>query len=132
MIPTRSRSRFRIEAGAAVLSGLLAVLTAFVPDWVEAAFGVDPDAGSGSLEWAVVALAGLVAVVLAPSRAGSGGGSSLPPDTGDDAGLPAGLARGGPRVTADSAEWRPRGGRVPGARMTGIRQGSGQGSSKDW
>ena len=49
------RRRFWIEAGLAALSAILFVLTLSVPDWIEAVFGVDPDRGSGSLEWVFVA-----------------------------------------------------------------------------
>jgi len=49
------RTRFWVEAASAVTTGFLAVLTLVVPDWIEAVFRVDPDAHSGSLEWALVA-----------------------------------------------------------------------------
>ena len=48
-----------------VLSGIFAVAaagTAVVPDWIEAVFGVDPDHGSGTLEWALVVVLGLAAI----------------------------------------------------------------------
>ena len=44
---------FRVETGLAVASGLL--LTLVATDWIEIVFRVDPDQGSGSLEWALVA-----------------------------------------------------------------------------
>jgi len=50
------RARFWIEVLAAVLCGLLAILTLIVEDWIEVLFGVDPDAHSGAAEWLVVAL----------------------------------------------------------------------------
>jgi hypothetical protein len=56
-----SLNRFRIESVLAVLSGALAVLTIFWPDWIEA-FGWDPDNGSGGVERLVVA--GLFATAL--------------------------------------------------------------------
>jgi hypothetical protein len=56
------RRRFWVEAGLAVLAALLAALTAIRPDWIEALTATDPDAHSGSLEWAVVA--GLVAMCV--------------------------------------------------------------------
>jgi hypothetical protein len=49
------RARFCIEVSLAMLSGSLLVLTLFWRDWIEAAFGIDPDRHSGSLEWALVA-----------------------------------------------------------------------------
>jgi hypothetical protein len=46
-----ARTRFWIELGLAVLSGLLLVLTLARKDWIESLLGVNPDHGDGSLEW---------------------------------------------------------------------------------
>ncbi|WP_369147741.1 ABC transporter permease [Streptomyces sp. R44] len=51
------RLRGRIEAIAACLSGLLFLLTAIWPDWIERVFEVEPDQGSGALEWVIVGVA---------------------------------------------------------------------------
>ena len=56
----RVSGSFWIEAVAATASGMLALLTLAVPEWIEAIFGADPDGGDGSLEWLVVV--GLFAV----------------------------------------------------------------------
>lgn len=56
------RRRFWVEAAVGVLSTFLFVLTMFIPDWIEALFGVDPDQRSGSLEWVIAA--GLVVMTL--------------------------------------------------------------------
>ena len=56
------RMRFWIEAALAPASGLLASVTVLWRDWIEEIFHVDPDGGSGSLEWLIVAA--LVAVTL--------------------------------------------------------------------
>jgi hypothetical protein len=45
------RRRFWIELGLAALSGVLLLLTLVRKDWVELAFGVDPDRGDGRFEW---------------------------------------------------------------------------------
>jgi hypothetical protein len=57
--------RFRLETALALLAVVLAALTAAWPEWIEAIFGVDPDGGNGTLEWAVVAALGLAAVTFA-------------------------------------------------------------------
>ena len=59
------RARFWIELFAAILCGVLAILTLIVPQWIEVGFGVDPDAGSGSAEWLVVVLLGAGVVMSA-------------------------------------------------------------------
>jgi hypothetical protein len=46
------RRRFWIEVGVGSASVILLVLTAIRPDWIELLFGVQPDGGSGALEWA--------------------------------------------------------------------------------
>lgn len=61
----RVRARFWAEVilGAACL--FLMVLTLITREWIEELFGVDPDGGSGALEWAIVAALGFGAVVSA-------------------------------------------------------------------
>ena len=61
----RVGGRFFAESGAALAGSLLAVVTLARPDWIELAFGVDPDAGSGLTEWALVAALALIAVTCA-------------------------------------------------------------------
>ena len=63
-----NRRRWWVEAATALLATVGAVLTFLMPDWIEMAFGIDPDAGKGWLELAIEAL--LVAVaLLAAARA---------------------------------------------------------------
>ncbi len=53
-----------IEVALALLSLGLLVLTLAWSDWIEALFRIDPDHGDGSLEWAVVGLTAVSAVVF--------------------------------------------------------------------
>lgn len=57
--------RWHVEIGLSGLFLLLTALTAVAPDWIELVFRVEPDAGSGSLEWALVAVFGLASVLTA-------------------------------------------------------------------
>jgi hypothetical protein len=57
-----------IQAMLAACSAVLAVLAAVWPQWIEA-LGVDPDQGSGFLEWAIpVALAVIAALLFVAAR----------------------------------------------------------------
>jgi hypothetical protein len=57
------RIRVRIETILAVVGAALSLLTLVWSEWIEEIFGVDPDGGSGALEW-VIAL-GFLAVAVA-------------------------------------------------------------------
>jgi hypothetical protein len=56
--------RFWTELSLASASGGLCILTLVWHEWIELLFGVDPDGGDGSLEWAIVAASFAVAVTL--------------------------------------------------------------------
>lgn len=57
------RKRFWFEAALAGLSTALLILTVRWPDWIERFFGVEPDGGDGSLEWALVIVLAVTTVV---------------------------------------------------------------------
>ena len=46
----------------AIVLATAAVLTAIWPNWIELAFRVDPDQGSGALEWGLVATFAVLAL----------------------------------------------------------------------
>jgi hypothetical protein len=58
------RARFWVEAGLASLCGLLAVLSLFWRDWIEALTGFDLDHHNGSFEWMIVAGLFLICILV--------------------------------------------------------------------
>lgn len=61
--------RFWLESALAVVSGALVLLTLTATTWIETLFHLDPDRGSGSLEWLIVGSA-LVVTVASVTMAG--------------------------------------------------------------
>jgi hypothetical protein len=61
---SRTRGVAYVQSGLSALTGLLAVMTVFWRDWIEALIGFNLDRHSGSLEWLVVAGLAVVSVSL--------------------------------------------------------------------
>ena len=59
------RKRIWVEGFLALAAAVLAIVTAISPAWIERLTGVDPDRGSGALEWAVVIGLALCSVIAA-------------------------------------------------------------------
>jgi len=56
--------RFWLETGLAIVTGILFVITLIQRNWIEVAFGVDPDNGNGTLEWLIVGALLVVTIAL--------------------------------------------------------------------
>lgn len=64
----RLRRRRRVEMALAVISAVLGIATMLFPEWIEELTGLDPDAGSGALEWIITGaflVAALISALLA-------------------------------------------------------------------
>jgi hypothetical protein len=48
------RLRFWLESGMAIVTSMLFIITLVQRDWIETIFDIDPDSGSGALEWLIV------------------------------------------------------------------------------
>lgn len=64
-MPSGLRRRFWLESIFGSVTGIVAVITLFWRDWIEAVFRIDPDNGNGSAEWLTVLVLLLVTVTLA-------------------------------------------------------------------
>jgi hypothetical protein len=54
--------RMWLELILGSITGILFAITLLARDWIEVVFGLDPDGGSGSLEWLIVG--GLLAATI--------------------------------------------------------------------
>jgi hypothetical protein len=59
-----SRFTFWLEVCLATFAGILSIITSIWRNWIEIVFGVELDAGNGSLEWLLVAILWLATFVL--------------------------------------------------------------------
>lgn len=50
----RQKARITIEAALGLVSLALCIVTLINAEWIEELTGLEPDAGSGALEWAIV------------------------------------------------------------------------------
>jgi hypothetical protein len=62
--PREVAPRVVLEMVGAVAALALALITSFRPAWIEDAFGVNPDGGSGAVEWVVVFALAAISVGL--------------------------------------------------------------------
>jgi hypothetical protein len=60
----RLKVRLTVEALLGVVSLGLAILTVLNSEWIEELTGLEPDAGSGALEWAIVIAFALAAIAF--------------------------------------------------------------------
>jgi hypothetical protein len=58
------RLRFWIELAVGGIALLVCLLTVISPEWIEGLFKVEPDGGSGELEWAIVGVLFSMALTL--------------------------------------------------------------------
>lgn len=59
-----TRARFWIEASLAFVTAVLVVVTLMSREWIELVFDIDPDGGSGAVEWGIVVFLFLATVLF--------------------------------------------------------------------
>ncbi|MFN8464454.1 MAG: hypothetical protein U0X20_02850 [Caldilineaceae bacterium] len=57
------RARFWVELVIAAVNIVLFTATILWPEWIELVFRVEPDAGSGALEWAIAGATLVISIV---------------------------------------------------------------------
>lgn len=58
------RGRFWLETGMATVTAILFVITLIWHSWIEVLFNIDPDQGSGTLEWLIVSILLVLTITL--------------------------------------------------------------------
>jgi hypothetical protein len=58
------RKRFCLKTSMAAITSILFLITLLWRNWIELVFNVDPDAGSGSIEWLIVAVLFVMTLAL--------------------------------------------------------------------
>lgn len=58
------RSRFWLEVILGTVTTILLLVTLVWRDWIEIVFGVEPDGGSGLLEWTIVGVLLVATIAL--------------------------------------------------------------------
>lgn len=61
------RRSFWVDLALAALSIALLVITLMSTEWIENLFSVNPDQGSGALEWSILATSAVIATVFIAS-----------------------------------------------------------------
>jgi len=64
-MPSGLRRRFWLQSICGSVTGIVAVITLFWHDWIEAVFKIHRDSGNGSAEWLIVLVLLLATVTLA-------------------------------------------------------------------
>jgi hypothetical protein len=62
-VSSRLPARFWVQISCAVLFGIALAAALIDPEWIEA-FGIDPDNGSGALEWGLALALGVLCVAF--------------------------------------------------------------------
>jgi hypothetical protein len=56
--------RYRLQGAFAAICAVLTIAAAVLPVWIERLTGLEPDSGSGELEWLLAVAAGAVSITF--------------------------------------------------------------------